>query len=733
MDLTPEQWDRVKALFEAALEKPGGERSTFLATVTEEPVIRQEAERLLASYTQAGDFLSSSPLGLPLESQAQFSYRGFSSGDVLARRFKITRFLARGGMGEVYEAEDQELHELVALKAIRPELLQDARALERFRREVHLAKQVTHPNVCRIFDLFRHHLGGPDEGGSVVFVAMELLRGETLSEAFIVHGRMAAGEALPIALQMAAGLGAAHDVGVLHRDFKPGNVVLVRGAKGTRAVITDFGLALRSGVDSSMSGSLTETGESFGTPAYMSPEQVEGKPLTPASDVYSLGLVLYQMVTGARPFEDTTPLSMAVRRLREDPTPPRQLAKDLDPRWEAVILRCLERDPQRRFAHADEVAKALLGETPIRWRPRPKFWLAIAAIMVLCVAGVLTVTRILPRRQAAQATPSQSGPAQVSLRRSVAVLPFRNLSSRPETGWVATALAEMLTSELAAGEKIRLVPGENVARVTSELGVAASAALGRETLARLRENLGSDFIVAGSYLDLGREAGGQIRLDLRMQDASTGDMVTSVTEKGSELQMDDLVTRAGAELREKLGVGEITPSQAESVRASLPSDAAAMRLYSEGLAKLRELDALAARDALQKSAAVEPKFALVHSALAAAWSALGYDTKARLEAQKAYDLSAGLPREERISVQARNLAAQKQWDKAAESYRSLFDFFPDNVDYGLNLASALTHAGRGSDALSVTGALRRLPSPAGGDPRIDLQEAAAYDILANFS
>ncbi len=191
---------------------------------------------------------------------------------------------------------------------------------------------------------------------------MELLEGETLAEYLKRETRMTAADALPVAVQTASGLAAAHEAGVLHRDLKPGNIILVPGTKRVRAVITDFGLALRSSSDSSRSGAITDTGKSLGTPAYMSPEQVEGRELSPASDVYSLGLVLYQMVTGTRPFDDASPLSMAVRRLREDPTPPRALVADLDPRWEAIILRCLDRDPARRFQSADEVGQALKGE-----------------------------------------------------------------------------------------------------------------------------------------------------------------------------------------------------------------------------------------------------------------------------------------------------------------------------------------------------------------------------------
>jgi eukaryotic-like serine/threonine-protein kinase len=269
------------------------------------------------------------------------------------------------------------LHERVALKTIRAEVLRDPHALERFKREVHLAKQVTHPNVCRIFDftqhrfMFRHQVPTEGDGGneSVLLVAMELLEGETLAGRLKRERKLSRQEAGPIALQM-AGLGAAHEAGVLHRDFKPGNAVLTPVAKGVRAVITDFGLALRPGSESSLSGNITETGASFGTPAYMSPEQVEGKDLTPATDVYSLRLVLYQMLSGERPFDGTSPLSVAVRRVKEDPTPLHELMPDVNRQWDEIIQHCLERDPKQRFQTANEVAQALHGEIKVPSAPR---------------------------------------------------------------------------------------------------------------------------------------------------------------------------------------------------------------------------------------------------------------------------------------------------------------------------------------------------------------------------
>jgi eukaryotic-like serine/threonine-protein kinase len=387
MELTQEQWERVKALFEAILDKPPAQRSALLVTANEDPAVLEEVGRLLRSHSEAGIFLSVSPLPSPAVPHLATEAQSFSAGDLLADRFRVIRFLARGGMGEVYEAEDVELREQVALKTIRSELLEDTHALERFKREVHLAKQVTHPNVCRIFDLFRHTTSADS---SLLLVSMELLRGETLAAYLERVGRMTWQEASPIALQMANGLGAAHEMGILHRDVKPSNVVLIQGAKGIRAVITDFGLALQPSNDSKRTTLQTGTAH-FGTPAYMSPEQVEGRPLTPASDVYSLGLVLYEMVTGTRPFDDPTPLSTAVRRLHEAPASPRALVPELDSRGDQVIVGCIERVPTHRFATADEVAKAIqAGRRPIaKARGRVATWSFCALGLLLVALGVL--------------------------------------------------------------------------------------------------------------------------------------------------------------------------------------------------------------------------------------------------------------------------------------------------------------------------------------------------------
>ncbi|HXI60063.1 MAG TPA: serine/threonine-protein kinase [Polyangia bacterium] len=297
----------------------------------------------------------------------------FAPGETIAGRYRIVDMIGAGAIGEVYEAYDEALAEPVALKTLKPQRAADGVTVERFRREILLARKVTHENVCRVYDLGRHVL----PGGSVVsFLTMELLRGLSLAQHIRnTARRLTEAEALPLARQMAAGLEGAHNAGVIHRDFKPGNLVLVPDTTGAfeggfRVVITDFGLARRSRLDDE---ALTTTGEALGTPLYMAPEQVAAgqQPITPATDIYALGIVLYELVTGELPFKGNSITVMALKRVREAPASPRSVVPELDPRWEAAILRCLEREPARRYQRGSALIAALTASEPESPEPDP--------------------------------------------------------------------------------------------------------------------------------------------------------------------------------------------------------------------------------------------------------------------------------------------------------------------------------------------------------------------------
>ncbi|HKC26097.1 MAG TPA: serine/threonine-protein kinase [Thermoanaerobaculia bacterium] len=304
----------------------------------------------------------------------------FTAGDLLAERFRILRYIDRGGTGEVYEAEDRIEGRRLALKVLRPEMADDVYALELFRREVELASAIEHPGICRVYELLHHR--------DVPFLSMELLGGETLA-ARLARGTMSPAEALPLVRQMAAALEAAHAAGLVHGDFKTGNVMLVPDGGGVRAVVTDFGTAPVRAADAPWVTPETVAG----TPAYMAPEQARGCAPEPPADIYALGVVLYEMVTGALPHEGETALELLTRRVNELAPTPRSRAKGLDARWELVILRCLEPDPRDRFEGVDEVVRALDGgripPSPAEEeRRRIRRWL-LAAGLGAAVTGVV--------------------------------------------------------------------------------------------------------------------------------------------------------------------------------------------------------------------------------------------------------------------------------------------------------------------------------------------------------
>jgi serine/threonine-protein kinase len=271
----------------------------------------------------------------------------FTPGQMIAERYRVVAMAGRGGMGEVYRAEDLTLGQLAAIKFLPETLSQDAAALSRFHSEVRIARQVSHPNVCRVFDI-----GNAD---GVPFLSMEFVDGEDLASVVRRIGRLSPDKATEIARQICAGLAAAHERGVIHRDLKPANVML-DGAGKIR--ITDFGLA---GIAASIQGADIRAG----TPAYMAPEQLAGKEVTAKSDIYSLGLILYEILTGKRAFDAATLPELTKLRDQGTITNPSTLVRDLDPLIERVILRCLENDPAKRPASALQVAAALPGGDPL--------------------------------------------------------------------------------------------------------------------------------------------------------------------------------------------------------------------------------------------------------------------------------------------------------------------------------------------------------------------------------
>lgn len=717
-ETTPERWERIHEIVHAALERGPAERSEYLnQTCADDSELRNQVESLIAS--------SESPGG-PSPSSTFLSGR-LPSGTRIDH-FVILSLLGSGGMGEVYRARDTQLERDVAIKMLPLEFAEDRGRLHRFEQEARSTAALNHPNILAIHQ-FGQYQGQP-------YIVSELVDGRTLREE-VKNGALPVEKAIGYGMQIVRGLAAAHGRGIIHRDLKPENLIVTHDGQ---LKILDFGLAKLLGNQEQSTSALTTTataaGVIVGTIEYMSPEQLCGSAVDGRTDIYAVGAVLYEICTGRRVFEEQS-ASLIGAILHDAPQPPRMLNRKISGALESILLQCLEKDPDRRYQSAAELMKSLEAAGR-RLGSRKELWTAAAALIAILAVGVAVGfnmgglrARLFEHRQTI-GVENESGASTIKARRAVAVLGFRNVSGRADAGWLSTGIAEMLTTELGAGNQIRTVAAENVVRAKKDLAIPDADTLAVDTLAHLRQNLGADYIVLGSYVDLGQGKDAEVRLDLRLQNAHSGETVGLMSEAGKEDELFDLVTKAGSALREKLGIAPMSAAEAREARSLTPANPGASRLYAEGLSQLRNFNPLAARDLFEKVLDEDPNFALAHSALADAWAALGYDAKAAAEAKKALAASANLDREQQLLVEGHYYETDRQWSKAIETYRALWAFAPDNPEYGLRLAYCQAGAGQAREAMNTVDMLHKLPTPIGNDARIDLAEEVAARGYSDF-
>jgi serine/threonine protein kinase len=357
--LTPEKWRNLNEIFQLAVEQPSATREAFLNHACGGDVsLKSRIEEMLRNHSRSGGLLDTPPWQQAAANPAHTLC--FRPGQVVAGRYEIVRFIARGGMGEVYEAKDLELNDSIALKTLLPEIAAQDQMVLRFKREIQLSRKIAHPNVCKMFDITRHP-AGESSASQTICLTMEFLPGETLLQALESTPVMPTQRALRILTQVADALEAAHIAGVVHRDLKASNIMLVPGMDGAqRAVVMDFGLARRVHPQES-EGRLTETGKILGTWDYMAPELLEGGHPSPASDIYALGILSYLIVTGKRPFPRDSPITAVIRRSREPIPPPSSLLPGLPEHWDRAILGCLAVDPAQRHQRPSIFSTALIN------------------------------------------------------------------------------------------------------------------------------------------------------------------------------------------------------------------------------------------------------------------------------------------------------------------------------------------------------------------------------------
>ncbi len=606
------------------------------------------------------------------------SLRVLEDDELIAHRYRVRGLLGRGGMGEVYEVEDCELRERVALKVLRRELAEKPGALEQLKREIALARKVSHPHVCRIFDVGYHQRSRAGATERIAFLTMELLQGESLSALLRRHGPLSPDEALPLVRQLAEGLGAAHEAGIIHRDLKSANVLLVPAPSGgvPRAVITDFGLARAAG-DTSPEPAAPGT-RLVGTPAYMAPEQLEGGPLTPATDLYALGILLFELLTGARPFTGEDGWSTALRRLHTPAPSPRQLRPGLDVRWEALVLRALEREPARRFQSARELLAALPRMAPAPGRRRG--WRrTLPGLLTLGLFGLLSGNHF--RVPSAGPLAVRAAPA-----RPLVALILSGPEDTVGMDGLRFVLTQALRIELGMDEQLLFASESTLGTAMTALGLTEAEPLPPDALPRLRELLGCELVMRGTY-SVEESAGPPVlRLELQLQRASTGARVASVTETGPLHEPLPLISRLSGRMREALGL-QRAPAPGALGRI-LPSSLEALRLYAEGWRKYQQSDGGAARELFERGLALEPAPLHLRSGLALALITTGERDRALGVLQELLAHSDPLPLQQRLNLEALYHQYTPDLERVVALHERLFALRPEAAEFGLSLADA---------------------------------------------
>jgi tetratricopeptide (TPR) repeat protein len=610
--------------------------------------------------------------------------RRLAPGTLVAGRYRVVAIAGIGGMGVIYKARDEELDVDVALKVLRPDLGADPDWIARFRRELVLARQVTHRNVVRIHDI------GESQG--LRFLTMRYVEGRSLLEILRAEGALPVDRAVRIVRQVAEALQHAHEAGVVHRDLKPGNILV---EADDTAYVTDFGVARSLGREG-----LTRTGAIVGTPEYLSPEQVAGEAIDGRSDLYALGILFYEILTGELPFRGESRAEILAQRIGARARDIGETGIAVPEYVRAAIARCLERSPSRRYQSASDFI-ADLDRRSVR-SPRARRRLGLAAgVAVLAVAAIWAA-----QRQRPAAPPAASPASQVH---SVAVLPLSDETADPDLAWAGTGIAEMLAADLSESPGLRVLDAQRVFRSLRDLKLGGSP--DERALQRLAEVLEVDRLVAGSV----RKAGPTIRVDLRLVSvdrtgaAATHHIADQATDEGGLFR---LVDTLGDRLRRDLG-GE-PPVRPETAPAETTSLAAA-RAYQEGRDLLARGEYVSAAPALERAVAADPGFAMALERLAETYQNLGYEEKALSVAERAGKAAGAGETRLGYRVRARVALLRGEPAEAERSYAELVRRFPNDLEALLDLASAQARQG---DVTRAVQTLEKASQLDRSDPRV---------------
>jgi serine/threonine protein kinase/Tfp pilus assembly protein PilF len=606
-----------------------------------------------------------------LETPKQELIRGATFGG----RYEIIEELGKGGMGKVYRVEDKKIKEEVALKLIKPEIAADKKNIERFSNELKFARKIAHRNVCKMYDL--------SEEKGTHYITMEYVPGEDLKSMIRMSKQLSVATAIDITKQVCEGLSEAHRIGVVHRDLKPSNIMI---DKDGNARIMDFGIAR-----SLEAKGITGAGTMIGTPEYMSPEQVEGKGADQRSDVYSLGVILYEMVTGRVPFEGETPLSIAVKHKTEAPREPRELNAQIPEDLSRVIMRCLEKDKDKRYQSTGEVRSELTNiekgiPTTERIIPKrkpltsreitvtfglKKLFVPGLIIIAVVILGVL-IWQLLPKKEAIPVAPTDKP--------SLAIMYFKNNTGDDSYDHWRSALSDLLISDLAQSKYLRVMGGDKLYNILRQLDLLEADSYSSEDLEKIASRGGVNHILLGNLT----KAGDNFRINTTLQEAGTGELIGSESVDGigeaSLISMvDELTTRIKRNF--KLSSTQIESDIDRQIGKVTTSSPEAYKYYHEGIKYDNKGDYPKVVEFMEKAIAVDPEFASAYHVMSWAYGNQGYFAEEMKYLEKALELSDRLSDREKYRIQGSYYLNKSEitYDKAIEAYEKLLELYPDDL------------------------------------------------------
>jgi len=611
----------------------------------------------------------------------------FGPGDVFGGRYEILQVLGEGGMGTVYKARDREVDHLVALKLIRPEMASHPVILARFRQELLTARQVTHRNVIRIYDMA--------EADGTKYITMEFVEGDDLRKLLHEGGKLSAEKAVEIVRQICHALEAAHSAGVIHRDLKPQNIMQ---EKSGRILVMDFGLAR-----SMESDGMTQSGTLLGTIEYMSPEQAMGKHLDARSDLFTLGLIFYELLTGKIPYKADTAMASLLLRNQERAVPVADLDSSIPKGLSDIVSNCLERDLTQRYQSVQEiladldawqgkrpVSASVVTQAPQRvvvqvgGRNTPWKWIGTAVAAIALAAGGWLLNGKLGDKQPVS-NAAVSGP-QVSL----AILPFRNGSGDTKLDWLGGTVADELSAEVGQSPELRTISSDRVRQILSDLRIPTGNDIDAATMTRIADFTSADTMVSGQYVKFGE----QIQITATLRDLKRQRNTTLKAEAANENALLPAMEQLAKDIQQNLSLSSdvLKELRAKSFRPSSNS-LPALRNYNEGMELARQGNALEAQKKFESALQADGNFALAYSRLGQAYSTLRNDAKAQEASQKAVDLSDKLPAPERYLIQANHAQIANDYRKAIESYENLEKVSPDDADVHFRLGELYESTG----------------------------------------